>query len=345
MIGPTNALTVTGTVDPGSVTVGSNLKPVKLVNGVATAVDNDLVDTASTQDIRGNKIFYDRPTFDYWNPVLRLNAGHAIGFNVQLNVDEYNVAPGADKVYSQTVFDKNNVQEAKLQYFHGTSGTKDWRLHVTKNDGIDIYAELLRSLPDGTTYSTSPWRGSENYPSMGTDEVITRGALQASTDVVHRSGDETIDGVKTFTSLMKGRFDRDVYTRGSKYTLLYKRTASRQQWWFGFGGHTMIIANVQSDSKINTRVISLTDRPYPQPIMMVCTDSKGVVTVWGKAQYFATVQWHLMSNMLYGTDYTDGMEIIGTEYSSAPTVGGTTQYDSEATYTSVINSTDFDYVR
>lgn len=48
MIGPTNAVTVTGTIDPSSVTVGSDTKPIKLVGGVATAVTNDLV-TVNTE--------------------------------------------------------------------------------------------------------------------------------------------------------------------------------------------------------------------------------------------------------------------------------------------------------
>lgn len=323
MIGPTNALTVTGTVDPGSVTVGSNLKPVKLVNGVATAVDNDLVDTASAQIINGEK------TFGATGQITLTSAGGAERRIIYKDsaIDTTAAAPGAIIESGKYCWrDKNNVFLGDLGLSYGTD--KSTAIAVRMRDGNNTVQTRFITANPSTIY-----------------DLVTIGSLQDSTDVVHRTGEETIDGVKIFTSLMKGRFNRDVYTRGSNYTLLYKRTASRQQWWFGFGGHTMIIANVQSDSKINTRVISLTDRPYPQPIMMVCTDSKGVVTVWGKGQYSATVQWHLMSNMLYGTDYTDGMEIIGTEYSSGPTVGGTTQYDSGATYTSVVNSTDFDYVR
>lgn len=195
MIGPTNATTVTGAIDPGSVTVGSDTKPIKLVNGVATAVSNDLVSTAGAQSIYGSKAFMDRAIFDYWNPELRLNSGHAIGFNVRLNVDEYNVAPVADKVYSHVIFDKNSTQEAKLQYFHGSSGTKDWRIHVTKDDGTDVYAELLRQLPDGTTYTTSPHR---SYASASSDDVLVKGHIANITDLVHTTGNETINGVKDF---------------------------------------------------------------------------------------------------------------------------------------------------
>lgn len=63
MIGPTNAMTVTGTVDPQGVTVGSDTKPVKIVNGVATMVANDLVDTVTAQTIGGAKNFSGSCTF------------------------------------------------------------------------------------------------------------------------------------------------------------------------------------------------------------------------------------------------------------------------------------------
>ena len=292
---------------------------------------SDAVDKSNAQTITGTKTFTDVVTVAKNDGTSRCRCVNTSLIRGTL--------PSADTV-SGGFSTLNNNQDTLMGLNHtimtSGAGRSNWFVRDYANSN---YKEV--ALFSGG-YLVAPNR---TYNASNTSDVVTIGSLQSSTDIVHTTGNETVGGVKTFTSLMKGRFDKDVYTRASNYTLLYKRTASRQQWWFGFGGHTMIIANVQSDSKINTRVISLTDRPYSQPIMMVCTDSKGVVTVWGKGQYSAAVQWHLMSNMLYGTDYADGVEIIGTEYSSAPTVGGTTQYDSDATYTSVVNSTDFDYTR
>lgn len=42
----------------GSGNIGSDTKPIKVVNGVATAVTNDLVSTQGNQDIYGQKIFH-----------------------------------------------------------------------------------------------------------------------------------------------------------------------------------------------------------------------------------------------------------------------------------------------
>lgn len=155
MIGPTNALTVTGTVDPGSVTVGSNLKPVKLVNGVATAVDNDLVDTKSTQTITG---------------VKTLNSQNFTSFSVRSartsgNIGGMNFVQGNDVTTGQV-------------YGH-TSGSILLNIPLGPTDGAGVMVMNQRS-----------------YLSTNTNDVVTIGTLQASTDVVHRSGTETVNGVK-----------------------------------------------------------------------------------------------------------------------------------------------------
>ena len=161
------------------------------------------------------------------------------------------------------------------------------------------------------------------------------------------TGNQDIDGVKRFLQLFVGRKTRDFSTNASGLTLLYKRTTTRQQWLVGVSGHSLILANVQGNTKINTRVISNSDRPYPQPIMYVCRDSEDVITVWGVAKYSAVVNWYLISNMQYSTDYVSGIEIVNQQYANAsvPVVGDVTPYDPNATYTEVYPSTDFEFVR
>ena len=46
-----------GGVITGSGNIGSDLKPIKIVNGVATAVANSLVDVSTSQQINANKVF------------------------------------------------------------------------------------------------------------------------------------------------------------------------------------------------------------------------------------------------------------------------------------------------
>lgn len=200
MIGPTNALTVTGTVDPGSVTVGSDLKPVKLVNGVATAVANDLVSTTGTQNITGLKtivnnfqisnrgalIFTDSNT----RAIRVQNAGYADrttnpSSNITCDFLRYeDTNTFAVLAMAQTV--KTNGERKFVTALHNGSGLQNMTF------GSDSFG--------GDTYLTTHTRA---YNASNTDDVVTIGTLQASTDVVHRSGDEIVSGTKVFNNLIK----------------------------------------------------------------------------------------------------------------------------------------------
>lgn len=192
-------------------------------------------------------------------------------------------------------------------------------------------------------YGADPASGATDK-TLVTANWVSQTGNSAPNNLVHRSGEETIVNRKTFTAPINGRFNKVMSTNASNWTLLYKRTATRQQWFVGFSGHSMIIANVQSNSKINTRVISNNDRQYPQPIFKIATDSNGVTTVWGNPRYTAAINWQIISNMLYSTEYSDGYEIVATN-GTMPAVGDTTSYDNTATYTAVTDSTDFEYIR
>lgn len=62
MIGPTNANPKNTVMTPSaSTSVGTDTKPIKVVNGVATAVTNDLVSTSGIQTVAGTKTFSSSP--------------------------------------------------------------------------------------------------------------------------------------------------------------------------------------------------------------------------------------------------------------------------------------------
>ena len=185
MIGPTNAITVTGTIDPGSVTVGSNLKPVKLVNGVATAVENDLVDVASTQTITGQKTFNTRPVIAGTYPAIRMKL---IGEDISAPTEIEN----GNIIWE----DKNGTVVGQERFFVGSSGQTALQFQLRNTSGQTVYPFTI-----GSGSVTANIRA---YNASNTTDVVTIGSLQASTDVVHTSGNETISGTKTFNSYPKG---------------------------------------------------------------------------------------------------------------------------------------------
>ena len=218
MIGPTNATTVTGEIDPGSVTVGSNTKPIKLVSGVATAVTNDLVDTANAQTIAGTKTFSTAggliaKTATNWNSII---LGSTTGYNSffarsydSSDITKYDNGWGvAVPYYSST----DNNMDLKIYAPRATKGnttenqailnasfnasrnnTGLVKFSFTKTDGTEVSCPYLN-------YDGTQWYGrtkARTYSASNTDDIVTIGSLQASTDVVHTAGNETVGGIKT----------------------------------------------------------------------------------------------------------------------------------------------------
>lgn len=187
MIGPTNALTVTGTVDPGSVTVGSNLKPIKLVNGVATAVDNDLVSTTGDQNIAGAKTFSYAPKLTSPTTAMTCQMERKIPDPVSGNGYQY-----AD--YLDGAGNRIGVIGSRILSNPNGLTTIERGVYMQGGNQGSLYANTNGSVFTGGV------RNQRAYNSSNTEDIVTIGTLQASTDVVHRSGDETIAGLKTYTT-------------------------------------------------------------------------------------------------------------------------------------------------
>ena len=89
----------------GSGNIGNDTKPIKVVNGVATAVTNDLVSTQGNQDIYGQKIFHSPVRIQDSNVFIDMSkfyvsASHR-GGDVYTGVDLNNYG-GIRLVYDQT---------------------------------------------------------------------------------------------------------------------------------------------------------------------------------------------------------------------------------------------------
>ena len=165
----------------GTADVGSDLKPIKLVAGVPTAVTNDLVDTASAQTISAVKTYTHSPVVPA----------------------PTNDTDAANKKY---VDDGDAAKVDKL----ATTGSFAYT-HTNATQGET-------ALVDGTTSNTIPIRDANGRmqaadPASGaTDKTlvtanwISQTGNSAPNNVVHRSGNETISAVKTFTGTLASDF-------------------------------------------------------------------------------------------------------------------------------------------
>ncbi len=171
----------------GTANVGSDTKPIKLVGGVPTVVTNDLVDVSSAQTIPGAKTFTDKITILNNAPHLLLKSNIALGTNQYLG-------------FIQEV-DTNNTEIFDI--YPTTNGNGEVGLNIAIKDNGAL------KIPVRT------------YDANNTNEVVTIGSLQSSSDVVHTTGNETVAGQKTFTSL----------TPVMSRSYLFQRVTAENKWF------------------------------------------------------------------------------------------------------------------
>ena len=105
--------------------------------------------------------------------------------------------PSLELIYTTPYIDfhhDNTITDYTTRIINSDDGVL--RLTV-KNDAITKTAEI-KLYADG--YVTASYR---TYSASNTDDIVTIGSLQASTDVVHTAGNESIAGNKVFTSTIK----------------------------------------------------------------------------------------------------------------------------------------------
>lgn len=190
MIGPTNAMTVTGTVDPSGVTVGSDTKPVKIVNGVATMVANDLVSTTGNQTIPGRKTFTTTPIMEGDSSLMEalILKNKAIASNTE------NATTGKNTLLNYLAND--NTILARLRYRTGSGMLRNFNVDLYDNTGLAKTLVLAQIVGNGDI--TSP---------------MVSDALDSYAPMVRTTGNQTVAGIKTNTNIHDGITRKSIFMR------------------------------------------------------------------------------------------------------------------------------------
>ena len=159
----------------------------------------DAVDIGSVQDITGNK------TIKSIAPALittKTNVSRSyVGFtgvgNITMNANDGQIA--GINPYRSTP--GGNAATLLDVVCHNASGTAK-QIEIVNQD-------------DGNAYVTAPVR---TYNASNTNDIVTIGSLQASSDVVHTTGNESIAGNKNFTDA--------IYIASSLYALRSQRISN-----------------------------------------------------------------------------------------------------------------------
>lgn len=173
-------------------------KPISTATAAALAgkaEDSTVVHLTGAETIDGKKTFTKNPVVSGAPPALTL-------INT---LDTWVSPPSADAYASIGFSDKDNVAVGNVGTVHKT-GTGERRTYLSaRTSGGSVTAELdvVISSDGNTKYATAPARA---YNTANEDDLVTIGTLKQSTDVVHRSGDETISGNKTFMADANNNF-------------------------------------------------------------------------------------------------------------------------------------------
>ena len=176
----------------GSGSIGTDTKPIKIVNGAAVAVTNDLVDVASQQTISKLKIWQSNTSADTLI-ALRTNKTYVSGIQyspqIEFDADDTN--------------EKNGVIGSER-----TSATNSRMFMDVHDPNTGVWKGGLYLVTDGNdAWAECPKR---TYDASNINDIVTIGSLQSSSDVVHRTGNENISGIKTFdtySSIPSGPLD------------------------------------------------------------------------------------------------------------------------------------------
>ena len=196
----TDTLLTNGSVTKvGTSDVGTDLKPVKLVAGVPTAVTNNLVDTATAQTIGGTKTFTAAMTLNndlnisMTRPTITGICGYAL--NTRGSSDSSATFMDMDRLYdSNNQYIRENTVKNYATFRDYTIGLHDKYENTTKDGAINLRV----SAKDNYAYMTAPTRG-YNAGSAYSNDIATIGTLDAYTPMVRISNPQTIAGIKTFT--------------------------------------------------------------------------------------------------------------------------------------------------
>lgn len=172
-------------------------------NGSIVAIDGDVVHKTGNETIGGVKTFT--------TSVLQLGT----------NVGQGYIYGRAELPSDRTIFGSTTIDTSPLIIGNGNflyMAQVEFKevANTSRELDLKIYSPTanawrgLTVIDNGSIYMTGPNR---TYNANNTTDVVTIGSLQASTDVVHTSGNETIAGTKTFSTsvIVAGGHDRSVF--------------------------------------------------------------------------------------------------------------------------------------
>lgn len=145
----------------------------------------DAVDTGSAQTITGGKTLTNTTVLERTGLIVAIDG-----------TDSYNTSPASQIAERVRYRDVNDQEQASIDFDHNTDGSKRISMYLRGQSGNwqGIPFRVIKDASDNE-YCVAPVR---SYNSANTSDLVTIGSLASNPNVVHKIGNEYIDGTKGF---------------------------------------------------------------------------------------------------------------------------------------------------
>lgn len=192
---------------------GSEYYSIDVVNANLDKIDAGCVNVTGSQTISGQKTFSNKVTISNQKTLhFSESTNRAININTQSYTNR-TTNPSSKIDFDICRLQAGDYAVSVWNTIINTSGARETKIGLYNGSALQWLTLKSDSL-GGNAYVTAPVR---TYSASNTSDVVTIGSLQASTDVVHTSGTETIGGNKTFTNAVNINY-------GGNSTALYVST-------------------------------------------------------------------------------------------------------------------------
>ena len=191
--------------DSGFIT-GISSSDVTTALGYTPANDSGVVKTSGNQTVGGDKTFTSCPKTSF--ATSDSSAQYNDGYKITDSSLDISTNPAYSKTYYYAVRDKNNRYSAYIAATYGTDGSSQTsiaaRTRNTDNSGNVDGSIFIKTYRDGTVTTFAPTPAtSDDSTKIATTAYVKAQGYALDNDVVKTSGDQSIGGIKTFSSAAK----------------------------------------------------------------------------------------------------------------------------------------------
>ena len=216
------------------------------------------------------------------------------------SIDETTAPSALKQGFPIDIYDTNDHRMGGIQYAQDTDRSRRIAFQIRTNGSYNGQMGLVRDNSTAEIYGTTSYR---TYNASNTSDIVTIGSLQASTDVVHITGNETITGYKKHESALYALAQQWVKSRAATATDGTNTWLDAFSWPSTSNYNHMVFEVHYSYGTLDNmaQIVVTTQNTSDTPVIYEYNSknkSSGIAFVadWCKCAKDASGKWHLFIN-------------------------------------------------